>query len=171
MLPPRVPPLAAQAARVGLMATAMAGLAWIVIAQVSPQSGLAPFDERSAASREAGYELHRQLARAVPGLELLIVDGEAQLLLPLDVLDADETIDAWSRGLAASFTAVPELRIEAELPLELDPTWRARVMSLIAAPVMAAGLPRDTVTFTDAQPPRPPADERGVRMVIVLPRE
>lgn len=161
---------AGRALRVGAMTAAIGGLGWAVFALTLPDApAVNPEEEMPSAIREAGYEIHRQLAYSVPGLELRVVAGRAELLLPLASLKRDETIEAWYAALAASVDAVPGLRIEAELPLDFDPTDRARAMSLIASPALAAGLPREAITFVDQRPPRPSATDRGIRISIALP--
>lgn len=158
------------ALRVGAMAAAIGGFGWAVFALTLPDAPAEiPDEETNPATREAGYEIHRQLADSVPGLELRVIAGKAHVLLPLDELNRDETIGAWYAAMEASVEAVPGLRIEAELPLEFDPTDRARAMSLIASPALAAGLPRAAITFVDQRPPRPASADRGVRISIALP--
>jgi hypothetical protein len=162
---------AARALRCVAMAATIAGIGWTVFALTLPDTrSRKPVGGVPAATREAGYEIHRRLADSVPGLQLRIAEGRGLLLLPLDALERDETIEAWYSAMAASAAAVPGLRIEAQLPLDLDPADRARAMSLIATPALGAGLPTEDITFTDERPPRPPADDRGVWIELELPR-
>lgn len=169
MPPDRAKALLASAIRLGIFAIFMGAVVMIAVLTGLFTQVAAEFEKRPDTVREAGYALHRQLADAVPGLEVRVEDDTALVLLPLDAMNRDDTIEAWYAAMAASVEAVPGLRIEVELPLDFEPTRRARAMSLIAAPALSAGLPREAITFEDEQPPRRAADVRGVRLVLLLP--